>query len=98
MGELEKARRNLAIMYLSLGEKHEGPVFLRRALKERSCTLLEINTEPLLLALEGDPEFEAIRAEFRLPNSAELGTNAVASNISPAQGSQARGRSEPHRR
>jgi TolB-like protein/tetratricopeptide (TPR) repeat protein len=59
---------NLAMMYLSLGEKEQGLSFLRRALKEHSCTLLEINTEPLLLGLRGDPQFEAIRKEFHLPD------------------------------
>jgi serine/threonine protein kinase/Flp pilus assembly protein TadD len=57
---------NLALMYFSLGNKNEGFRFLRLSLKQHSCTLLEINTEPLLLALRGDPLFEAIRREFHL--------------------------------
>jgi hypothetical protein len=60
---------NLALMYFSLGDKDEGFNFLRRALQEHSCTLLEINTEPLLLALRGDPRFDVIRREFQLPDS-----------------------------
>ena len=57
---------NLAVMYFSLGDKEEGYRFLRIALKQRSCTLLEINTEPVFLALRGEARFEAIRKEFHL--------------------------------
>ncbi len=57
---------NLALMYFSLGDKDEGYRFLRIALTQHSCTLLEINTEPVFLALRGDARFEAIRTEFHL--------------------------------
>lgn len=57
---------NLAVMYFALGDKDEGYRLLRIALRERSCTLLEMNTEPVFLALRGDPRFEAIRNEFHL--------------------------------
>jgi serine/threonine-protein kinase len=58
---------NLAVMYFSLGDKDDGYRFLRMALAQHSCTLLEINTEPVFLALKGEPRFEAIRSEFHLP-------------------------------
>lgn len=61
---------NLAVMYFSLGDKSEGYRFLRLAFKQRSCTLLEINTEPVFLALRGEPRLEAIRREFHLPQAA----------------------------
>jgi Flp pilus assembly protein TadD len=57
---------NLAVMYFALGDNDEGYQFLRLALRQRSCTLLEINTEPVFLALRGDSRFEAIRNEFHL--------------------------------
>jgi DNA-binding winged helix-turn-helix (wHTH) protein/TolB-like protein/Tfp pilus assembly protein PilF len=57
---------NLAVMYFALGDNDEGYQFLRLALRQRSCTLLEINTEPVFLALRGDSRFERIRNEFHL--------------------------------
>ncbi len=53
-------------MYFSLGDEEDGFYFLRLALKQHSCTLLEINSEPLLLALGGDSRFEKISKEFKL--------------------------------
>jgi hypothetical protein len=57
----------LALMYFSFGDEDEGFRFLHLALKQHSCALLEINTEPLLRALRGNARFEAIRDEFHLP-------------------------------
>lgn len=57
---------NLALMYFSLGDKDEGYRFLHIALTQHSCTLLEINTEPVFLALRGEARFEAIRSKFHL--------------------------------
>ena len=51
-------------MYFSLGDEEDGFYFLRLALKQHSCALLEINSEPLLLALGGDSRFEKISKEF----------------------------------
>jgi len=63
---------SLALMYLSLGDEDEGLRFLQRAFEQHSCSLLEINTEPLLLALRGNARFEAIRGEFHLPEPSAL--------------------------
>lgn len=73
---------NLSLLYFVLGNKDEGYRFLRRALQEHSCTLLEINTEPALLALRGDPRFEAIRKDFRLtvPAPKDAAISKLASN------------------
>ena len=60
---------NIAVMYFGMGNKDEGFKFLRRALQERSCTLHEINTEPMLRTLWDDPTFKDIRTEFHLPES-----------------------------
>lgn len=51
------------------GDKDNGFKFSRRGLQERSCTLHEINTEPIFRALRDDPEFRDIGSEFHLPNS-----------------------------
>jgi hypothetical protein len=60
---------NLALAYFALGDKDEGFPLLRRALQEHSCTLLEINTEPMLLALRTDPRLVELRARFHLRDS-----------------------------
>jgi hypothetical protein len=60
---------NIAVMYFGMGDKDEGFKFLRRARQERSCTLHEINTEPMLRTLWDDPTFKDIRTEFHLPES-----------------------------
>lgn len=74
---------NLALMYFSLGDTDEGFHFLHVALKQRSCTLLEINTEPLLLALRGNARFEALRNEFHL--QATFSGVVAASQASPTE-------------
>ena len=56
----------LALMYFSLGDKNEGFRFLQISLEQHSGTLLEINTEPLLIAVKSDPRFEIIRGRFHL--------------------------------
>jgi serine/threonine protein kinase/tetratricopeptide (TPR) repeat protein len=60
---------NLALMYFGMGENDAGFKFLRRGLQERSCTLHEINTEPMLWSLWDDPVFKDIRSEFHLPDA-----------------------------
>jgi serine/threonine protein kinase/tetratricopeptide (TPR) repeat protein len=60
---------NLALMYFGMGDNDAGFKFLRRGLQERSCTLHEINTEPMLRALWDDPVFKDIRSEFHLPDA-----------------------------
>jgi TolB-like protein/DNA-binding winged helix-turn-helix (wHTH) protein/Flp pilus assembly protein TadD len=57
---------NLALAYFALGEKDEGFSLLRKALQEHSCTLLEINTEPMLVDLKTDARMRALRREFHL--------------------------------
>jgi Tfp pilus assembly protein PilF len=57
---------NLSLAYFALGDQKEGFFLLRKALQEHSCTLLEMNTEPTLVALKGDPRMLALRKEFRL--------------------------------
>lgn len=59
---------NLASMYFGLGQNNDGFKFLRRGLQERSCTLHEINTEPMLRTSWDDPIFKDIRSEFHLPD------------------------------
>jgi serine/threonine protein kinase/Tfp pilus assembly protein PilF len=60
---------NLALMYFGIGDNDAGFKFLRRGLQERSCTLHEINTEPILRTRWDDPVFKDIRSEFHLPDS-----------------------------
>lgn len=60
---------NLALMYFGMGENDAGFKFLRRGLQERSCTLHEINTEPMLWSSWDDPVFKDIRSEFHLPDA-----------------------------
>jgi hypothetical protein len=74
---------NLALAYFALGDKEEGFSFLRRALQEHSCTLLEINTEPLLVALRTDPRLVNLRAQFHLGAS---GPDASVVSSSPSAG------------
>jgi Tfp pilus assembly protein PilF len=60
---------SLALMYFGMSQNGAGFKFLRRGLQERSCTLHEINTEPMLRTLWDDPAFKNIRSEFHLPDS-----------------------------
>jgi tetratricopeptide (TPR) repeat protein len=71
---------NLALAYFALGDKAEGFSLLRKALQEHSCTLLEINTEPMLVDLKADPRMLELRKEFHLDGTSEtvqLGTSSV---------------------
>jgi TolB-like protein/DNA-binding winged helix-turn-helix (wHTH) protein/Tfp pilus assembly protein PilF len=60
---------NLALAYFALGDKDRGFSLLQKSLQEHSCTLLEINTEPMLLAVRSDPRLLALRTQFHLGNS-----------------------------
>jgi TolB-like protein/DNA-binding winged helix-turn-helix (wHTH) protein/Tfp pilus assembly protein PilF len=71
---------NLALAYFALGDKDEGFSLLRKSLQEHSCTLLEINTEPMLVDLKTDPRMRALRGEFHLgdtnaPEAIQPGAN-----------------------
>ena len=68
---------NLSLAYFALGDKDEGFSLLRKSLREHSCTLLEINTEPMLLAVKADPRMFALRKEFHLEDGGS--TQPVAS-------------------
>ena len=58
----------LAVAYFALGDRDHGFASLERAVKESSCTLFELNTEPELLVVRTDPRFASIRARFHLVN------------------------------
>ena len=64
-------------MYFAMDNKDNGFKFLRRGLQERSCTLHEINTEPMLRSLWDDPVFKDIRGEFHLPTLSRVPINGL---------------------
>jgi TolB-like protein/DNA-binding winged helix-turn-helix (wHTH) protein len=70
---------NLALTYFALGDKGEGFRLLRRSLKEHSCTLLELNTEPVLVALDGEPRLSTIRSQFHLGSLPVANSGPIAS-------------------
>jgi TolB-like protein/DNA-binding winged helix-turn-helix (wHTH) protein/Flp pilus assembly protein TadD len=78
---------NLALAYFALGDKDEGFSLLRKALQEHSCTLLEINTEPMLVALRTDPRLVTLRTQFHLGGAVPI--SSVASSTASSDQTQA---------
>jgi len=64
---------NIAKIYAALGEKDAAFPWLERAYQEGNPDLIELNTEPLLDELRGEPRFTNLmrRIGFRVPLTAE---------------------------
>jgi hypothetical protein len=56
---------DLALIAISLNERSVALDWLQLAVKDRSMSIYELNTEPLLHRFRGDPRFERIRREYQ---------------------------------
>ncbi|HEV2175863.1 MAG TPA: tetratricopeptide repeat protein [Terriglobia bacterium] len=59
---------NFAETYAALGDKDQAFRWLERSVDDRSCTVAEINTDPVLDPLRSDARFVALRRRFKLPD------------------------------
>lgn len=53
---------NMTRAYIGLGDKDRAFTWLSRCVTERSCTLLDVNTEPFSSELSSDPRFAQLTA------------------------------------
>lgn len=56
---------DLALLAISLDEKQDALGWAERAVQDCSLSIYELNTEPMLVALDGEPRFQTIRRSFQ---------------------------------
>jgi DNA-binding winged helix-turn-helix (wHTH) protein/tetratricopeptide (TPR) repeat protein len=59
---------SIAQTYLALGEKEKAVKWLERAIRDRSCSVPEFNTDPSFDSLRSDPRIQKLLASMNLPN------------------------------